>query len=134
MAEWMRPTAEQRAQWAAWVASRPEPVRTIAGKLNPWELYRLKDTGQRVTLQAFSEDGTVRVQVSGQYNLIVYGRDVFGIHPSDLEPCDLPGAEETLGELLTQDEALAITDQYRGQPERIHAAMQAKVMEKLFHP
>jgi hypothetical protein len=61
MARWMEPTAEQEASWNEWVAERPDVVRKIAERLNPWELYRLKTTGQRITLYSVSEDGTVTV-------------------------------------------------------------------------
>ena len=63
----------------------------------------MKSTGQRVTLVSYGEDGTLRVLVSGQYNCIVFDREVFGIAADDLEECDLPGADEMTGTLLTEE-------------------------------
>lgn len=88
--------------WAAWVATRPECVQVLCERLPPDRLYRLKPTGQRVTLHSYSENGTVTVDISGEYNLITFDRQVFGINPDDLEECDVP-AGELLGTLIVQD-------------------------------
>lgn len=101
------PTDDQRAMWDAWVAERPDAVRTVAERVKPWALYRMRSTGQRVTLCSLGEhdDGsvTVTVDVSGEFNLIVFGRRVFGISPDDLEECDIPATTEPLGAVLTND-------------------------------
>jgi hypothetical protein len=107
MARVYEPTAENEAEWQAWVASTPEPIRRVAQRFYPWELYRLKSTGQRVTLASFYEiDGeiTLRVNITGDYNLVLFDRTVFGIKPSDLEPCELPSEQEMLGAALSQEE------------------------------
>lgn len=103
MANHFDPTPEQMAAYAEWTASRPESVRKIAERLFPWALYRMKSTGQRVTLVSIFEDGTIKVEVSGRFNALVFERDVFGIDPDDLEECDLPGEDEPLG-ILFPDE------------------------------
>ncbi len=77
-------------------------VRAIAERLPPWNLYRMKSTGQRCTIAAIAEDGTVRVDVTGEFNLIMFGRSVFGIDPNDLEVCDPPGDDEPVGEMMSQ--------------------------------
>ena len=102
MANFAEPTEEQRAGWAEWVAERPEAVRLVAEKFNPWALYRLKTSNHRVTLVSFDEpkDGspvTLRVNVTGEFNRVAFERCVFGIKPEDLEECDLPGPDEPLG-------------------------------------
>jgi len=102
MANFAEPTEEQRAGWAEWVAERPEAVRLVAEKFNPWALYRLKTSNHRVTLVSFDEpkDGspvTLRVNVTGEFNRVAFERCVFGIKPEDLEECDLPGPDELLG-------------------------------------
>ncbi len=100
----VEPTEEHRRAWQAWVASRPAAVRAIAERLDPWSLYRMKSSGHRVTLVAINENGTVRVNVSGDFNLVLHERSVVGVEPDDLEPCDLPGPGETLGSLLSAEE------------------------------
>jgi hypothetical protein len=104
MARWMQPTAEQEEALAAWIETRPEIVRNILRRLDFFELFRLKTTGQRVTLHSVHEDGTVTVCITGQHNLIMFDRKVFGIDPDDLEPCELPAPDELLGTAMTQDE------------------------------
>ncbi len=104
MARFAEPTSEQERGWAEWVASRPDTVRVIAERLEPWSLYRLKTTEQRVTLYSISEDGTVTVTVTGEFNAVAFDRQVFGIDPDDLEPCDLPDADEPTGTALTTQE------------------------------
>jgi hypothetical protein len=104
MARWTEPEAEEVTAWKEWVASRPAAVRKIAERLEPWTLYRLKDTGQRVTLYSISEDGTVTVDITGEYNAMLFDRQVFGINPNDLIPCDLPAKHEVTGTMMTPDE------------------------------
>jgi hypothetical protein len=115
MARVFEPTAEQEAGWKEWAESRPPGVREIALRLEPWTLYRLKSTGQRVTLQSISSGGTVTVNVTGQFNLVSHERAVFGIDPDDLEPCDLPAPGEPLGAAMTQQEAMDNIDTLRVQ-------------------
>jgi len=64
----------------------------------------MKTTGSRVTLYSYSENGTLTVNVTGEYNAVIFDRQVFGIKPEDLEECDLPSAEETTGTVLTEKE------------------------------
>lgn len=105
MARIVEPTPEQERKWKKWVEGRPENVRSVAERFDPWSLYRLKSTGQRVTVYSFGEekDGsvTLTVDITGEFNYIVFDRQVFGIDPNDLEPCDLPAADELLGTLLS---------------------------------
>lgn len=87
--------------WREWVASRPESVQKLCRQLPPGRLYRLKTSGHRVTLYSYAEDGTVTVNVTGEYNAVTFERQVFGIKPEDLEECDLPEPGELLGTMLT---------------------------------
>ena len=48
-----------------------------------------------------SEDGTLTVNITGEYNFVTFDRQVFGIKPEDLEECDLPGKGEPVGTVLT---------------------------------
>jgi hypothetical protein len=89
--------------WAEWVATRPECVRVLCEKLPPDRLYRMKSTGQRVTLHSYSENNTVTVDISGEYNFLTFDRQVFGIDPDDLEECDIPSGE-LLGTMIVQDD------------------------------
>lgn len=94
---WTTPTPEQEAGYADWVETLPEPSRSLAKRFDPWTLYRLTPTGSRVTIESFRDDGTVRVFVSADYNLVIFGRSVFGVAPDDLVECDLPGPDEQVG-------------------------------------
>lgn len=87
--------------WNGWVGTRPEAVQRLCRQLPPNRLYLLKTTGHRVTIYSYSEDDTVTVVVSGEYNAVKFARRVFGIRPDELEECDLPPPDEPLGAELT---------------------------------
>jgi hypothetical protein len=90
--------------WSAWVATRPPVIQQMCAKYPPNLLYRLKTTGDRVTLVAYSENETVWVFVSGEFNLVTFERQVFGISVTDLEECDLPAESERVGCLINAPE------------------------------
>lgn len=113
MARIKEPTKKQEAGWRKWVANRPPSVRAIAQQFEPWSLYRMKSTGHRVTIASFFEDGTMSVHVTARFNFVFHDRCVFGIDPSDLEPCDLPGADEPVGSILTGTEVEGNLDALR---------------------
>jgi hypothetical protein len=92
--------AERDPEWSAWLAERPAEIRALIDRYPPNRLYRMED-GHRVTIEAYSEGGTVTVRVSGQYNFVMFERGVFGIDPATLVECDLPGPGELLGAMLT---------------------------------
>ena len=104
-------------EWRRWVDSRPLAVRAIAERLRPNRLYRMKNTGQRVTMYSISENGTVTVDVTGQFNLIDFERQVFGVDPNNLEECDLPASDEPVGVTCTGEEANLLIDE---QIARLH--------------
>ena len=87
--------------WQEWLGQRPPEVRALAERLPPWNLYRMQSTGHRVTMKAYDENGTVRVVVSPQYNCVVFGREVFGVDPDDLEVCEVPEPSELVGSPAT---------------------------------
>lgn len=109
MARLVDVSPEQEAAWRAWVAERPTKVRTIAERFDPWSLYMMKSTGQRVTVYSFGEEDngrvTLTVNVTGQFNAVMFDRSVFGIDPDDLEPCDPPSASEVVGTMMTAEQA-----------------------------
>lgn len=94
-------TPEKMADWQTWLAERPAHIRALAERLPPWNLYLLKSSGHRVEITAYSEgpNGSVslKVAVTGAYNFVAFEREVFGIDPNDLEPCDLPPPDEIIG-------------------------------------
>ncbi len=108
MARYTEPTVEQIHAWKTWVTERPAHIRTVIERFDPWTLYRMKSTGQRVTVQGFSgsenDKVTLTVAVTGQFNLVTHERAVFGISPDDLEECDLPEPTEQLGSMLTSQQ------------------------------
>ncbi len=95
---------QQYEDWAQWVALRPKVIQDMCEQFPPYNLYRLKNTGRRVTLHSYSEDNTLSVNVTGEYNSLMFDRHVFGIKPEDLEECDLPSEGEQLGTILTEKE------------------------------
>lgn len=103
MAKIFEPTPKDIQQWEQWVSERPDNVRPIARRVNPWTLYRMKPSGHRVTIYSIEEnkDGTVtlKVNVLGQFNFVAFERQVFGIPPDDLEECELPDDDEILGSM-----------------------------------
>lgn len=117
MARLMTPTPEQEAGYRNWLATRPDHVRQVAERFDPWSLYRLKTSGHRVTVASFGEgeDGavTLTVNVLADFNLVMFERQVFGIQPDDLEPCDLPAADERLGAMLAPAEVDDHLDELR---------------------
>lgn len=108
MARLIEPTPEEEAEHRAWVAERPAHVRAVAERFDPWSLYRLKSTGHRVVLRSFGEgEGdsvTLRVAILAEFNAVAFEREVFGIDPADLEPCEAPGPDEPVGAVLTEPE------------------------------
>lgn len=76
--------------WRAWYMTRPEIIQQMAQKYPPNLLYRLRTTKQYVTLESFSEDGTVTVAVGAEFNRLIEERRVFGIPAEDLEESDFP--------------------------------------------
>lgn len=103
--------AEEQEAWDAWVESRPDSVKAVARRFVPWALYRLKTTNQIVTIHSYSENGTVTVDITGDHNLILFDRQVFGINPDDLEPCDWP--EGPVGTLMSPEQVDANQDALR---------------------
>ena len=105
-----------------WLQDRPPIIRELCNKLPPNLLYRMKSSGHRCTIFSYSEDGTVTVAVTGEFNRVKFGRRVFGIlrhvlRPlDDLEECELPLPGEPLGEeLQTEEEILAYVNEVRAE-------------------
>lgn len=115
MANIVEPTKEMTAAWQGWLATRPAVIREMGERLVPWKLYRMKSTGHRVTVVSFFEDSTVRVNVSAEYNLLSFERQVFGIAADDLEECELPPSDEPVGEFMTPDEQVEYINERRAE-------------------
>ena len=93
MAKWITLTEGNKAAYAEWLESRPQIIKDMIAEHNLKQdvLYRLKTTGQLVTLYSVCEDSTVTVDISPGFNPGMFiGRLVFGIDPRHLEECDLP--------------------------------------------
>jgi hypothetical protein len=89
--------------WKQWVSERPPSVQKLCEQFPPDRLYLLNPTGQRVTILSYSENDTLTVLVSGEYNLVMFEREVFGISPKDLQECDLPSEHTPKGAFLTEE-------------------------------
>ena len=102
MANFIEYSEEQKEQFAKWVAARPPAIQEMIRKFPPYKLYMLKTTKNRVTINSYCEDGSMTVDVTAEFNLLVFERRVFGILPEDLEECNLPDPHEPIGVLLTE--------------------------------
>ena len=102
----MSEISELLPSYFKWLKTRPRVIRDLAKRLPPNLLYRLKGTGQRATIYSYNENGTLTVSITGQYNLIDFEREVFGIPPEELEECSLPTEDEELGVTQTPEETL----------------------------
>lgn len=107
MARFRDPDDSEIQEWHEWLESRPLDIREIAKRFEPWGLYRMKSTGHRVTIYSLEkqEDGRIslKVNVMGEFNAVAFERQVFGVDPNDLEPCELPSEQEELGAALTEE-------------------------------
>lgn len=122
------------AELQRWLSDRPKVIRDMAASHPPDRLYRLKTTGHRVTILAYSENRTVRVNVSGRYNFLSHERNVFGISIDDLEECDLPSDDEQLGSVLDKAEFEAAIAAGKTREERLDAvrvAAEKKIFDSL---
>lgn len=99
-------------EWNKWVESRPPIIQDLCKRFPPTKLYRLISSSHKVTIHSYSEDGTMTVNVTGQYNYVAFDRQVFGIKPEELEECELPAPGELLGTALTEDENIEDVIQY----------------------
>lgn len=85
-----------------WVDTRPPIIQEMCRKWRPDILYRMGENGNRVLIESWSEDGTVTVSVSGEFNAVMFDRNVFGVDPNSLVECDLPEEGEILGSVLSE--------------------------------
>jgi len=112
---------EQEPYWSEWLVEQPSTIRALIARYPPNRLYRMAD-GQRVTIVGYRDDGTVTVDVSGEFNLVTFERCVVGVNPAKLVECDLPDADELVGTLLMEraeiDLYLAFLRDLRGQKGR----------------
>src|SRR5580698_10105167 len=100
MARFCEPTPKQLKGYKAWVRKRPPVVRAVAERFDPWTLYRMGD--HRVYVLSFAGDGTLTVAITGQFNRVLFARQVFGVPPDSLEECDLPDEDEVLGLVIAE--------------------------------
>jgi len=117
---------ENEPYWSEWLAEQPPTIRALIARYPPNRLYRMAD-GQRVTIVAYREDGTVTVDVSGEFNLVTFERSVFGVDPAELVECDLPDEDELIGALLTERAEIDLFVAFlrdmrrrRGRPPTVH--------------
>ncbi len=90
--------------WDEWVAERPPVVREICLKYPFDRLYRIKSSGDKGTIHSVSEDGTLTMNIDGTYCRVMFAKNVFGLHPEDIEECELPGPDEELGDWSAKSE------------------------------
>lgn len=95
-------TEDQQREYDAWLAQSSAEIRPLIERYPPYLLYRHKGTGQRMCILSYDGDGTLTVSVSAKYNRCVFEKNVFGVNPADLEECELPGPDEHVGAVLTE--------------------------------
>lgn len=100
MANYYEPTDDEKQEWSEWLSSRPVVIQQLGEQFQPWGLYKLKNTGQCVYPCAFNEDGSLTVVVSAEFNAVLEERQVFGVLPKNLEPCELPGKGAAVGYIV----------------------------------
>lgn len=106
MAEIYALTDEQKQLVADWIKECPGAITEMVASHPGNKLYKMKQTGQRCEIHAYSEDRTVTVLITGKYNRLICDRTVYGVPIDDLEECDLPGPDEPLGSLLTEQKGI----------------------------
>lgn len=116
---WLDPSPEILAEIEKWLVTRPAIVQKLARDFPPFKLYRLKTSGQRVTISSMNaKTGHFTVEVRADFNLVGQTRGVFGIKSEDLEECDLPEDGEIVGTAnLTVEEIKAIFAKTKPWPE-----------------
>lgn len=90
-------------EWHEWLKDRPQIIKDLAKQLPPNKLYLLKTSNHKVTLISYEENGTVTVNVSGDFNRVIFERNVFGVNPENLEECDIPN-KDGCGLILTESQ------------------------------
>lgn len=106
MAEFITMTPGEQEEYAKWLSDLPPHIQETAKKYPPTRLYRNKETGQRVTIISYENDGTCTVFVAAKFNACAFERRVFGVPMTDLEECDLPGPDEKVGAVLTDPQEI----------------------------
>ena len=84
-------TQAMRAEWEAWLGSRPPAVHVLGRRFPPNRLYWLDPPGQVVSVLSYNEAGTLTVLVEPEDNpdrLMLVALRVFGIPPEDLHELD----------------------------------------------
>ena len=90
---------DDHPEYEKWAASCPKVIQEMI-KHHPVNLlYRLTTSNHRCTIHSYSENGTITVDITGQYNKVVFSRTVWGVNPSHLVECDLPTEGEEVGDL-----------------------------------
>ena len=103
-------------EFTQWIVERPQ-IKDIFESHPPNLLYKMLDTGHRVTIETYNDNQTVTVAITGEFNLVAFERDVFGVLPSNLEECAEPEEDEEVGVTQTEEETeamlAALREEYR---------------------
>lgn len=79
------------SQWEEWLGTLLPETATMARRYPPDHYYRLRSTGQIVTIYSYSDNGTMTVDIRQNANpdmWLLMERRVFGIEPEDLDMLD----------------------------------------------
>jgi hypothetical protein len=88
-------------EWEGRLKSKPTVIKELATKFPPNKLF-LMNNKHRVFIKFYSEDGTVAVGITGEYNAVMFDRTVFDVNPDDLKETAPPSDDEPLGTVFTE--------------------------------
>jgi hypothetical protein len=74
-------TVEQHKQWEEWLDASPPYVAETARWYPPWGFYSGPASDQECIIEAYNEDGNLRVTITSGHNL---GFQVFGVNSLNL--------------------------------------------------
>lgn len=98
MAERYDMSGEKLETWRRLLESMSPECRALAKRYPVNKLYRIKSTGMRGYPIAYSEDLTISLNVTGEYNRVTFSHIVFGLTEEHIEECELPLPGEDLGD------------------------------------
>ena len=87
MIEPLTPSQAERQAFADWLDERPQVIRDLAAKYDPYVPYRIVATRQIGWIVSYSEDGTVRLAIPAEAQddpFCISNIQVFGVDPESL--------------------------------------------------
>lgn len=86
-----------------WLKTRPLIIQEMAKKYPPNKFYKIRGKGHICTLYSYSEDKTVSVDITGDFNKLTIERRVFDVNIDDLVETEFDETQPT-GVLFTKED------------------------------